>query len=104
MGAVWAGASRGQSHQRVSFPFKAVCSSLRAADSYVMDEEPGFATASRNGCPRPGVAKVERCNFAASYQLSASVNNIIKHNQCYIKHYVNAHVPRTVLGALTLML
>lgn len=57
--------------------------------------------------PRPGGAKAERCNFAASYQLSASVNNIIKHNQCYIKHYVNAHVPprssgRTGLDVVTL--
>lgn len=28
-----------------------------------------------------------------SYQLSASVNNIIKHNQCHIKHQMNARVP-----------
>lgn len=48
--------------------------------------------------------RVERCHFAASYQLSASVNNVIKCNQCYIKHYVNVHVPHSVLGAVALML
>lgn len=59
------------------------------------------ATASRNGCPHPA-GTVERCNFAASYQLSASVNNIIKCNQRYIKHYVNAHVPHAGLDVVTL--
>lgn len=86
------------------FPLKAPCSSLQGTDSYVMDEEPGCATE----CQKKWIflsrrCRVERCNFAASYRLSASVNNIINHNQSYIKQYIIVHVP-TVLRALALTL
>lgn len=50
---------------------------------------PAVPQQQENGCPPCRRCRVERCNFAASYQLSASVNNIIRANQCYIKHYIN---------------
>lgn len=73
--AVWAGVSHDQSHQ---------------PDSHVMDELPGCATASRNGCPSPsGRRRDERYNSAASRQLSHN-NIVITHNRCYLERYVSA--------------
>lgn len=90
-------------HQRMSFSVSAA-SPLCRADSDVMDDEPGGATATRKWMSPPcRRCRVERCNFAASYQLSASVHNIVKANQCYIKHYINVRAAESAgLDVVTL--
>ena len=76
-------------HQRMSFSVSAASPLCRALTAMLWMMSPAVPQQQENGCPPSRRCRVERCNFAASYQLSASVNNIIKANQCYIKHYIN---------------